>query len=166
MQTRTRALLALLAVTSLVISACGSDDDAGGDGGADAVDLSLVGFAVPKAGHDLAQAAFAETAVGEGISWTTSYGASGDQSRVRARVTRLTRVGFEVRVDLEIAGDETTVTLTRTEFTALRIVDGDTVWVRAVEGPDSSGVNGPVPAARRTPVRGLHALAPTPTNRP
>jgi sulfate transport system ATP-binding protein len=53
---------------------------------------------------------------------------------VRGRVARVTRVGFEVRVDLELAGDETTVTLTRTEFTALRIVEGDTVWVRPVEG--------------------------------
>jgi len=53
---------------------------------------------------------------------------------VRGRVARVTRVGFEVRVDLELPGDETTVTLTRTEFTALRIVEGDTVWVRPVEG--------------------------------
>jgi sulfate transport system ATP-binding protein len=53
---------------------------------------------------------------------------------VRGRITRITRVGFEVRVDIDIAGEPATVSLTRTEFTALRVVEGDTVWVRAVEG--------------------------------
>ena len=76
-----RKLLALLLAATTLLAACGSDDDGSGGGGATSTDLSLVGFAVPKAGHDLAQAAFSETAAGEGVSWTTSYGASGDQSR-------------------------------------------------------------------------------------
>ena len=48
------------------------------------VTLSLVAFSVPKAGNDAAQAAFAETPAGANVSWETSYGASGDQSRAVA----------------------------------------------------------------------------------
>ena len=48
------------------------------------VTLSLVGFAVPKAGNDAAQAVFADTPAGANVSWETSYGASGDQSRAVA----------------------------------------------------------------------------------
>jgi len=52
-----------------------------GGGGDDDVSLSLVGFAVPKAGNNAAQKAFADTSEGEGVTWEESYGASGDQSR-------------------------------------------------------------------------------------
>src|SRR5688500_12772250 len=74
-----KGIALLLAATTILTAACGGGD--GGGGGAAGTDLSLVGFAVPKAGHDLAQAAFGKTAAGEGVSWTTSYGASDDQSR-------------------------------------------------------------------------------------
>jgi sulfate transport system ATP-binding protein len=53
---------------------------------------------------------------------------------VLAKVTRLTRVGFEVRVDLDVAGEPALVTLTRTEWQALRLGEGDAAWVRAVTG--------------------------------
>jgi sulfate transport system ATP-binding protein len=52
----------------------------------------------------------------------------------RGRITRITRVGFEVRVDVAVAGEPVLISLTRTEFLALRLVEGDTAWVRAVEG--------------------------------
>lgn len=50
----------------------------------EAVTLDLVGFAVPEAGNEAAQAAWAETPEGAGVEWLTSYGASGDQSRAVA----------------------------------------------------------------------------------
>ena len=53
---------------------------------------------------------------------------------VKAKVTRITRVGFEVRVDLEVGTDPATVSLTRTEFNQLRLHEGDNAWVRAVAG--------------------------------
>jgi sulfate transport system substrate-binding protein len=87
---------------ALVASACGSDagesggaadaaepaadavaSDSAAEPAADAADveLSLVGFAVPKAANNAIQAKFAETPEGRGVSWVESYGASGDQSR-------------------------------------------------------------------------------------
>jgi sulfate transport system ATP-binding protein len=50
------------------------------------------------------------------------------------RVDRITRVGFEVRVDVEVDGKLVLVTLTRTEFQALHLQEGDTAWVQVVEG--------------------------------
>ncbi len=79
---------AMLAVTAL--AACGSDSDADSTGddpagtaaaGNAPVELSLVGFAVPKAANNAIQAKFAETPEGNGVTWVESYGASGDQSR-------------------------------------------------------------------------------------
>jgi sulfate transport system ATP-binding protein len=53
---------------------------------------------------------------------------------VKGRVVRITRIGFEVRVDVEVEGAPALVTLTRTEFQALRLHEGDPCWVRTVEG--------------------------------
>jgi sulfate transport system ATP-binding protein len=53
---------------------------------------------------------------------------------VQAKVTRLTRVGFEVRVDLDVAGIPALVTMTRTEWSALDLREGDEAWIRQVEG--------------------------------
>jgi sulfate transport system ATP-binding protein len=49
-------------------------------------------------------------------------------------VGRITRVGFEVRVEVEVAASTVLVTLTRTDFNALRLSTGDTAWVVTVEG--------------------------------
>jgi sulfate/thiosulfate transport system ATP-binding protein len=57
----------------------------------------------------------------------------GDSRLVEARVTRVVFLGFEVRVELEVAnGDEPlTAQLTRHEAGRLRLAEGDTVFVRA-----------------------------------
>jgi sulfate transport system substrate-binding protein len=74
------------AATALVLAGCSpeavsSDGSGSSDTSGSTTELSLVGFAVPKAGNDAAQELWGETPDGEGVSWTTSYGASGDQSR-------------------------------------------------------------------------------------
>jgi sulfate transport system ATP-binding protein len=53
---------------------------------------------------------------------------------VPAKVTRLTRVGFEVRVDLDVAGHPCLVTMTRTEWQSLALGEGDQAWVSRVPG--------------------------------
>ncbi len=50
------------------------------------------------------------------------------------RISRVVRVGFEVRVDVTSDDQIVLVTLTRSEFNALGIGLGSTVWVRAVLG--------------------------------
>ena len=75
---------ATLAVTAAVLAACGGGaSDVAGETGGDKADttLTLVAYAVPEPGWSKIIPAFAATPEGTGIAVTTSYGASGDQSR-------------------------------------------------------------------------------------
>ncbi|MGJ6123455.1 sulfate ABC transporter substrate-binding protein [Mycolicibacterium sp. Y3] len=76
---------AALAVSATLLAACGgggSSDVAGDTGGAKAdTTLTLVAYAVPEPGWSKIIPAFAATPEGKGVAVTTSYGASGDQSR-------------------------------------------------------------------------------------
>src|SRR6195952_95037 len=73
-----------IAVTASLLAACGggASDVAGESAGpAAATTLTLVAYAVPQPGWDKIIPAFAATPEGKGVAVTTSYGASGDQSR-------------------------------------------------------------------------------------
>ncbi len=78
MKTRIPVVLALLAAIPL-IAACGSSSDAssGGNGG----HLSLVAYSTPKEAYAALIPAFNKTASGKGVSFTQSFGPSGDQAR-------------------------------------------------------------------------------------
>jgi sulfate transport system ATP-binding protein len=54
---------------------------------------------------------------------------------VEAQVVRVVHLGFEVRVELALAGDETvSAQLTRDEAAQLEVSEGDIVWLRATAG--------------------------------
>lgn len=75
---------AALALTAAVVAACGggSSDVAGGGAQQGAsTTLTLVAYSVPEPGWSKIIPAFAATPDGKGVAVTTSYGASGDQSR-------------------------------------------------------------------------------------
>ncbi|HMT50463.1 sulfate ABC transporter substrate-binding protein [uncultured Dietzia sp.] len=93
-RTITRLGTSILGVglTAALVAGCGGS--ASGD------ELSIVGFAVPAEGNAAVQAAFAETPDGEGTSWLTSYGASGDQSRAVANGQPADVVHFSVEPDV------------------------------------------------------------------
>lgn len=85
-----RRLTSLLATGTLLASAaglaaCGGASDSTSDGGGEATEggtkLALVAYAVPKPGFDKVIPAFQKTDAGKGITFSQSYGASGDQSR-------------------------------------------------------------------------------------
>jgi sulfate transport system substrate-binding protein len=87
MHARTRGFGLLLALVALVVAGCGGSSDTTGsdsassnpDGGG--VRLSLVAFSAPKVGFDKVIPMFQQTPAGKNISFSQSYGASGDQSR-------------------------------------------------------------------------------------
>lgn len=89
-------ILALLATIALV-SACAPTPLNSTDG---STRLALAGFAVPKAANNAAQAAFAETEAGAGVSWSESYGPSGDQSRSVAGGLNADLVHFSFTPDI------------------------------------------------------------------
>lgn len=77
--TRKRAAAAVaLATTAALLAACGGGSD---DAGSGSTQLSLVAYSVPKAADGALQKAFEKTADGKGVTFTESYGPSGDQSR-------------------------------------------------------------------------------------
>lgn len=105
---RWRTAAAIAATVTVLAGCAGGISDVVGGGSSDAeTTLTLVAYAVPEPGWSKIIPAFAATPEGKGIDVTTSYGASGDQSRgvvdgkpadivnfsVEPDVTRLVRAG-------------------------------------------------------------------------
>src|SRR3954465_15131000 len=94
---------AALAATAALLAACGggsSDVAGGGDQPAADTTLTLVAYAVPEPGWSKIIPAFAATPEGEGVAVTTSYGASGDQSRAVVDGKPADIVNFSVEPDV------------------------------------------------------------------
>src|SRR4051812_32213935 len=76
------ALFALLGLAASVVAACGSDDGTStSSSGAGGGKLSLVAYSTPKEAYAAQIPAFQKTADGKGVTFTQSYGPSGDQAR-------------------------------------------------------------------------------------
>ena len=93
---------AAIAVSATVLAACGggaSDVAGGGDSRAETT-LTLVAYAVPEPGWSKIIPAFADTPEGKGVAVTTSYGASGDQSRAVVDGKPADIVNFSVEPDI------------------------------------------------------------------
>ena len=106
---RWRTAAAITATAALLAGCGGGASDVAGGGGDSKADttLTLVAYAVPEPGWSKIIPAFADTPEGKGVAVTTSYGASGDQSRgvvdgkpadivnfsVEPDVTRLVKAG-------------------------------------------------------------------------
>jgi sulfate/thiosulfate-binding protein len=94
---------AALTVTATLLAACGggsSDVAGGGDQPAAETTLTLVAYAVPEPGWSKIIPAFAATPEGKGVGVTTSYGASGDQSRAVVDGKPADIVNFSVEPDV------------------------------------------------------------------
>ena len=109
MKTRIPVAAAFIAtLVALVIAGCGgSSDTAGGDDASASADsgggdtkLALVAYAVPKVGFDKVIPLFQGTPAGEGVSFSQSYGASGDQSRKVEAGLPTDVVNFSVEPDV------------------------------------------------------------------
>lgn len=103
--TRVRRLrrAAAVAAATIVLAACGggSSDVAGSHGPSNArVTLTLVAYAVPEPGWSKIIPAFNATEQGKDIAVTTSYGASGDQSRSVVDGKPADVVNFSVEPDV------------------------------------------------------------------
>src|SRR5947208_3938630 len=68
-------VVVLVAALAAVIAGCGGSSSASGK------KLNLVAYSTPKEAYGALIPAFQKTPVGKGVTFTQSYGASGDQSR-------------------------------------------------------------------------------------
>src|SRR4051794_40599588 len=108
MQTRTRGfglLLALLAVVAFVAAGCGGSSDSTSDQAASSnpdggVRLSLVAYSAPKVGFDKVIPLFEQSPAGKDITFSQSYGASGDQSRKVESGLKTDVVNFSLEPDV------------------------------------------------------------------
>ncbi len=89
---------------TLALAACGGAAGAGGDD--DENTIHIVGFAVPEAANKAIADEFVETDEGDGVTFETSYGASGDQSRAVAAGLTADYVHFSVPTDVTRLVDE------------------------------------------------------------
>ncbi len=78
MATRIKAAIAASLTGMLALSACSS---AGGSSSSDSEQLSIVGYSILEAANAPIFEAFNDTDAGKDVTFKTSYGASGDQSR-------------------------------------------------------------------------------------
>jgi sulfate/thiosulfate-binding protein len=93
------------AVLALVVAACGgASDEVGGSApkaaGGGSTKLSLVAYAVPKVGFDKVIPLFEQTPEGKGVTFSQSYGPSGDQSRKVESGLPTDVVNFSVEPDV------------------------------------------------------------------
>ena len=75
---RSKLSVALVALVALAAIAAGCGGTSSGSSGSS---LSLVAYSTPKEAYDALIPAFGQTPQGKGVTFTQSYGASGDQSR-------------------------------------------------------------------------------------
>src|SRR3954449_5403688 len=103
------SLAALVAVAALARAACGgaSDTSGGGSssgssgGGGTKTKLSLVAYSTPQVVYDQVIPGFEKTTAGNGVSFSQSYGASGDQSRAVESGLAADVVAFSLAPDMD-----------------------------------------------------------------
>jgi len=96
----TSLIVGLLALTALVVAGCGSDGEstAGGGGGGK---IALVAYSTPQQAYeDAVIPGFQKTPEGEGVEFSTSFGASGDQRRAVEGGLPADVVGFSLEPDM------------------------------------------------------------------
>src|SRR5215207_8062884 len=74
-------IIVVLAVVlpSLILSGCGGGG--GGEGSGGGGSLTLVAYSTPRAAYEQLTSDFGETEAGQGVTFETSFGSSGEQSR-------------------------------------------------------------------------------------
>lgn len=100
--------LVSLAVVTAAITGCGGSSDISGGGDATAAppaggkttSLSLVAYSTPQVVYDELIPAFAKTPAGRGVTFKTSFGPSGDQSRAVEAGQKADYVSFSIEPDM------------------------------------------------------------------
>ena len=93
-------LLALL--VAVFVAGCGSSSDSTGSDSSGGAKLDVVGYSTPESVYDeTLEPAFERTSEGKGISFSNSFGASGDQSRAVVAGQPASVVHFSQAGDME-----------------------------------------------------------------
>jgi sulfate/thiosulfate transport system substrate-binding protein len=94
-------VVGLLALVALAVTGCGSSSDSG-SGSSGGGKLAAVGYSTPESVYQEAlEPAFEKTPAGKGVSFSNSFGASGDQSRAVVAGQPASIVHFSQAGDME-----------------------------------------------------------------
>src|SRR5437588_12508830 len=94
MTTRPFAAVVSVVLAALAIAACGSSSGGGKS-------LALVAYSTPKGAYEKLIPAFQATPAGKGVSFSQSYGGSGEQSRAVTNGQHADVVNFSLEPDVE-----------------------------------------------------------------
>ena len=94
------AASAAVYAATLMLAACGTGSTSSGADGGAKVQLALVAYSTPQAAYTKIIKAFQATDAGKNITFTQSYGASGDQSRAVAAGLSADIVNFALEPDI------------------------------------------------------------------
>jgi sulfate/thiosulfate-binding protein len=94
MPTRTLAVAVSLIASTLALAACGSSSSGGKN-------VALVAYSTPKGAYEALIPAFEATPEGKGVSFSQSYGGSGEQSRAVTNGQHADVVNFSLEPDVE-----------------------------------------------------------------
>jgi sulfate/thiosulfate-binding protein len=97
-----RVMVGVATMVTLVLVAAGCGATGGGGGGNR---LSLVAYSTPREAYAALIPAFQKTAAGKGVSFSQSYGASGDQSRAVAAGLPADVVALSLAPDMDKLAD-------------------------------------------------------------
>jgi sulfate/thiosulfate-binding protein len=96
MSIRTPAVVLTLLVAALSLAACGSSSS----NSSSSSHLTLVAYSTPQGAYEKLIPAFAATGEGKGVSFSQSYGPSGEQSRAAANGLHADVVNFSLEPDV------------------------------------------------------------------
>jgi len=94
MQTRTLAIAVSLLAVALGLAACGSSSSSSNS-------LALVAYSTPQGAYEKLIPAFQASGEGKGVSFSQSYGPSGEQSRAVVNGLHADVVNFSLQPDVE-----------------------------------------------------------------
>ena len=101
---RSVAAAAVTLVAALGLAACGSSSSGSG-GSADSKKVNVVGFSVIKSAYDALGTSVAQPSAGSGVTFASSYGPSGAQSRAVIAGQKADVVAFSLAPDLTAVVD-------------------------------------------------------------
>ena len=100
MRSSGKLITALLAVGTLAVAGCSDSKSDSSGGSGKKVQLSLVSYSTPQAAFQKIIKDFQATDAGKGITFSQSYGASGDQSRAVVAGLKADVVEFSLEPDM------------------------------------------------------------------
>ena len=133
------ALFSLL--LALVAGGCGSSSDTTGSSSSGGAKLDVVGYSTPESVYaETLEPAFEKTSEGKGISFSNSFGASGDQSRAVAAGQPASIVHFSQAGDMERLVEEGELVSKNWEDNKYHGIATDSVVVILVKKGNPDGV--------------------------